>query len=87
MLIPFCFMCRKIALEAVRFVTLRGCVSMVNGVKRPSVIRFEDVVSFYFFFGFTCIFRISYVMSFYFKSSFVFKDNGIPYLFWYLLCK
>ena len=25
--------------------TLRGCVSMVNGVKGPSVIRFEDVVS------------------------------------------
>ena len=51
---------------------------MVNGVKGPSVIRFEDVVSFYLFYGFTCIFRIFYVTLFT-SSYFCFKDNGYPY--------
>ncbi|XP_062082723.1 uncharacterized protein LOC133789025 [Humulus lupulus] len=49
---------RKISLEAVRFVMLgRMCIDdeWSQGAER---YRFEDVVSFYVFYGFTCIFRI-----------------------------
>ena len=59
--------------------TLRGCVSMVNGVKGPSVIRFEDVVLFMFFYGFKCIFRTFYVTLFT-LSYFVFKTMGTDIL-------
>ena len=56
--------------------TLRGCVSMVNGVKGPSVIRFEDVVSFFLLMVLYVFFRNFLCNPFYFNHVLFLKTMG-----------
>ena len=77
-LIPFCFMCRKIAFSGGK---VRGSLEIVYRwwmESRSRALFDSRMLSCFTFYGFTCIFRIFYVTLFT-LSYFCFKDNGYPY--------